>query len=222
MINFEDLTGHRFGNLTVAERVGTDKTINVFWICKCDCGNTTLPVTASALKSGFVEDCGHCVKSQAKKHYPKITAKKTRLYNTWCAMKVRCYNQDSEKFNRYGGRGITVCEEWKNSFQAFYEWAMSHGYSDELTIDRIDNDGNYEPSNCRWITNKEQQNNRSNNKLISYNGKTLNISQWAELTNIPASVLYCRIYKYGWDFEKAINTPLRHKKKNGEKTKKAG
>ena len=192
MRNFEDLTGQRFGNLTVAERVGTDKTVNVFWVCKCDCGNTTLPITASALKSGFVEDCGHCLKNQMKKHYTKITTENPRIYNIWCAMKVRCYNRKDEHFKNYGGRGIKICDEWLNDFQAFYDWSMNNGYADNLTIDRIDTNGNYEPSN------------------------------WAELKNIPASVLYCRIYKYGWDFEKAINTPLRHKKKNGEKTKKAG
>lgn len=215
MRNIEDLTGQKFGNLTVVERVGTDKIVNAFWVCKCDCGNITQPIITPALKNGFIKNCGHCVEKRVKKHTAKLSTEHPRIYNVWHAMKVRCYNPNSKKYKCYGGRGIKVCNEWLNSFEAFYKWAMSNGYAENLTIDRIDNDGNYEPSNCRWITNKEQQNNRSNNKIISYNGKTLNISQWAELKKIPASVLYCRIYKYGWDFEKALNTPLRHKKKNG-------
>ena len=152
---------------------------------------------------------------QSKKRGRKSTIGNPRLYNIWEKMKTRCYNQNSEKFKCYGGRGITICVEWKNNFYAFREWAIANGYREDLTIDRIDVNGNYEPTNCRWATIKEQQNNRRNNKIISYNGKTLNVSQWAELYNIRASTLYCRIYQRGWDFEKAINTPVRHKKKKG-------
>lgn len=137
----------------------------------------------------------------------------SRLYQIWNAMKQRCSNPKAISFPRYGGRGITVCVEWENSFEAFRDWSMSNGYSDELTIDRIDNGGNYEPLNCRWVTNKEQQNHTSYNHLITHNGKTLNVTQWAELLGIPRNVLYNRIRR-GWNIEKIITTKKREWRKN--------
>lgn len=117
----------------------------------------------------------------------------SRLYNIWLHIKARCYKHSDEHFHWYGGRGITMCEEWKNDFKAFYDWAMSHGYSDELTIDRIDNDGNYEPSNCRWVTRKEQSNNRRSNIPITIEDVTHNIQEWSELTGIKYHTIYYRI-----------------------------
>lgn len=133
----------------------------------------------------------------------------TRIYKTWVRMKVRCYNQNHDRYKNYGGRGITVCDEWKNDFKKFYEWAMKNGYSDDLTIDRIDVNGNYEPSNCRWITNKEQCNNRRNNHFITYNGKTQTVSEWAEEIGLDYNTLLVRINRLHWDIEKALTTPLR-------------
>lgn len=129
----------------------------------------------------------------------------SRLYRIWNSMKQRCSNPNNIGFRLYGGRGITVSDEWKNSFQSFYDWAMANGYADNLTIERIDNDGNYCPKNCRWATYAEQQNNTSYNRLYTYKGETLNIMQWAKKACISPNMLYKRLLR-GWDFEKALNT----------------
>lgn len=133
----------------------------------------------------------------------------TRLYSIRQNMKSRCYNRNHIEYANYGGRGITICEEWKNSFEAFRDWALSHGYADNLSIDRIDNDGNYTPENCRWATKKEQANNRKSNRLITYNGKTQNLKQWADESGIDYKILHDRITRYKWSAEKALTTPCR-------------
>lgn len=130
-----------------------------------------------------------------------------RLYGIWRGMKERCYSPKHINYHRYGGRGITVCEEWINSFQEFYDWAMANGYADDLTIDRKDNDGNYEPGNCRWATQKEQANNRRTNVKITYDGKTMDIKQWADELGICYTTLFFRITN-GWPVEKAFNEPI--------------
>lgn len=119
-------------------------------------------------------------------------------------MKQRCDNPKAISYKRYGARGISVCEEWQE-FKPFYDWAMANGYQENLTIDRIDNDGNYEPSNCRWATNKEQQNHTSYNRLYTYKGETLTIAQWAEKAGISRNMLYKRLLR-GWSIEKALTT----------------
>ncbi len=124
-------------------------------------------------------------------------------------MKYRCYNPKSQYYYRYGARDIKVCDEWLNDFKAFYDWSMANGYRDNLTIDRIDVNGNYEPSNCRWVSQKMQQNNRSNNRLITYNNETHTISEWAEICNISQACLRHRIER-NWNIEKALNTPMRN------------
>lgn len=131
----------------------------------------------------------------------------TRLYTTWCNMKGRCYRKSTKRYERYGGRGITVCKEWKDSFETFKEWALNNGYSDSLTLDRIDNNGNYCPENCRWITNKEQQSNKSDNHLITYNGRTQTITQWAEELGMSGKSFEKRIRVWK-DIKRAIETPV--------------
>jgi hypothetical protein len=116
-----------------------------------------------------------------------------RLYKTHQGMKARCYNSNSDSYKYYGGRGITICDEWRNSYKAFKEWAINNGYRDDLTIDRIDVNGNYEPSNCRWITNKEQQRNKRTNHLIECNGDIKPLCEWAEIYGINAETIVCRI-----------------------------
>ena len=135
--------------------------------------------------------------------------RKTRLYRIWANIKTRCYNERDPHFKRWGNRGITMCAEWKDNFQNFYDWSMSHGYSDDLTIDRIDNNGNYEPGNCRWITIKEQDRNKRTNHLITYNNKTYCIAEWAEITNINKSALWTRLFKFNLPIEKALTTKVR-------------
>jgi len=134
-----------------------------------------------------------------------FTHRKTNhlLYRTWNHMKQRCINPNVKEYKNYGGRGISVCKEWKNDFKAFYNWAMDNGYKSNLTIDRIDNNQGYYPNNCRWATNKEQQRNTRHNHLITYKGKTYCITEWAEILNINVSTLYCRL-KRNWSVEKTF------------------
>lgn len=119
-------------------------------------------------------------------------------------MNARCSKIDHPYYNRYGGRGISVCEEWKNDFISFQNWAIATGYTENLTIDRIDFNGNYNPTNCRWATQKEQQNNKSNNKFITYNGKTQTIAEWADEFGINKSTLHARLKYQNWSIEKAL------------------
>ena len=121
-------------------------------------------------------------------------------------MKTRCGNPKHHEYHNYGGKGISVCDEWKGSFQAFREWAIESGYADGLTIDRSDNEKNYCPENCRWATYKQQANNKTQNHLVTYNGKTQSIAQWAEELGINRVTLQARINRYGWDIEKAMTT----------------
>jgi hypothetical protein len=133
---------------------------------------------------------------------------KTRLYKIWTDMKKRCNNKHHWAFARYGGRGIKVCEEW-HTFLPFYEWATANGYSDSLTIDRVDNDGDYTPDNCCWVTRKAQANNKSNNILCEIDGEKFTLSQLSEKSGISHRTLYSRICNYGWSVEKAVSTPVR-------------
>lgn len=131
----------------------------------------------------------------------------TPLYYVWQAMKQRCYNPNNPRYNVYGANGIKVCEDWKNNFISFMEWALESGYEIDLTIDRIDVKGDYCPENCRWITNQEQQNNTTRNVFIEFNGEKLTISQWARKLNIDRATLNNRLKK-GWSIEKSLTTPV--------------
>ena len=155
-----DLNGKQFGRLTVICEGEKARSGERMWICKCSCGNITKPIKSTCLRNGITQSCGCLhreIVSQAKATHQQSD---TRLYSVWRGMKDRCFRPNAVNYKFYGGRGITVCDEWYNSFEAFYEWAMANGYAENLTIDRIDANGNYEPSNCRWITIQEQQRNR--------------------------------------------------------------
>lgn len=134
-----------------------------------------------------------------------------RLNKIYWGMRERCYNQNCVNYKRYGKKGVTVCREWLNDYNKFKEWALKNGYSDSLTLDRIDNTKGYAPSNCRWVTMKEQQNNRTNNRLITYKGKTQTLSQWSDELGISYSVIRLRYYNHKWDIAKVFETPVRQR-----------
>ena len=202
----EDLTNKRFGRLTVLN-YDCHRNGKVIWKCRCDCGNIAY-VCNGNLVNHKTESCGCLRKEKLVNRSVTHHLTNTRIYKIWIDIKKRCYNNKYTRYIDYGGRGISVCDEWKNDFQNFYDWAMQNGYSDELSIDRINNDGNYEPNNCRWTDKKTQNNNTRRNHYITYNGKTLTMSQWAELLNIEYCTLKSRI-KRGWNIEKALTTPTK-------------
>ena len=201
-----DLTGRKIGKLTVIQYAGNDKGKNARWECRCDCGRRTV-VAGNHLRNGHTQSCGCLQRDRASSSNTKHGGSKTRLHKTWSGMKDRCLNPNNKAYERYGGRGITICDEWRDDFQAFYGWAMSNGYSDSLTIDRVDSNGNYAPSNCRWITNKEQQNNKRNNRYLTYNGETHMVKDWAKITGLNYKTILMRIDHYNWDTERALTTP---------------
>lgn len=136
--------------------------------------------------------------------YTKHGKRKTKLYNVWNTMRDRCYNKNNKRYKDYGGRGIAVCDEWRNDFMNFYNWSIQHGYNENLTIDRIDNNKGYSPDNCRWVTRKQQARNRRSNINFTYNGETHCIVEWCELLGLKPKTVYQRIHYYNWSIEKAL------------------
>lgn len=204
---FNDLTNKRFGKLVALEIVGRNKTRNLEWLCKCDCGNFVI-VPSGRLVTNNTKSCGCYKISAIKNTATKHGYRHTRLYEIWLGMKKRCNNKNCKAFNNYGGRGIKVCKEWEYDFKKFYDWSMTNGYEDKLSIDRIDNNGNYSPNNCRWSNRVVQANNKRNNIKITFNNKTLTTAMWSRETNLNQSTITNRI-KRGWDIEKALTTPTR-------------
>lgn len=197
----KNLVGRQFGELIVLKRNPVNsKSGNARWDCKCSCGNIAT-VIGSKLRSGATKSCGCARKSKIAQGFSK-----TRLYRIWSLMKKRCYRNENENFKHYGGRGIEVCEEWKKDFIAFRSWALSHGYADNLSIDRIDVNGNYEPSNCRWADATIQANNARRNRIIEFEGKRYTLAEFARANKLSYSALQHRLDR-GWSIERIITTP---------------
>ena len=211
----ENLVGMKFGRLTVMDRESPkSKKAKGLWVCKCECGNV-IKVNTSDLKSGNTTSCGCKRKETLRQLRTKHGESNTRLYNVWSDMKKRCYNTKNVDYKNYGGRGITVCDEWMD-FQNFYEWAIANGYDEtaprgQCTIDRIDVNGCYEPENCRWVNWHIQMNNKRNNRILTYNGESHTLAEWCEIVNIPYNCLKSRLNKLHWSVEKTLTTPTRNK-----------
>ena len=201
------LKGKRFGRLTVLEKSESEKR-GTYWLCKCDCGRTKI-IKGNSLVDGKTISCGCLSREKIIKNNTKHGMHKTRIYHIWSDMKSRCLSEKDNAYCYYGGRGITVCDEWKNEngFIAFKNWAYANGYSDDLSLDRIDVNGNYEPDNCRWVTQKIQSNNRRDTIYLTMDNETHALTIWAEKINVRRGVLYWR-KTHGWSDEKTLTTPV--------------
>lgn len=205
MTRVNDLTGHRFGKLIVVSRdLLNTKSNKSRWVCRCDCG-TTVTVIGNSLMSEKSTNCG-CVRSQKlRERNGTHGGSNTKEYNSWTHIKGKCLNPNNRAFHHYGGRGITVCERWLKSFQNFLD-DMGKAPSKSHEIDRIDNDGNYEPSNCRWATRQEQCNNKRSNVVVTHNGETKTLAQWSRKLGFNYERVRIRL-KNGWPFADAISIP---------------
>lgn len=198
----KDLTGKRFGKL-IALNVSKTENGKTYWKCKCDCGNYS-EVLTNRLISGHTKSCGCLVKENAAKANITHGKSKTRIYRIYNGMKQRCYNESAPSYVNYGSRGIKICDEWLKDFTSFYNWALENGYSEELSIDRIDNNGNYEPSNCRWTTQKVQANNRRTSHYIDVNGEKITLAAFLKRYDIKSRAFVTRRLIKGYDYKKIL------------------
>jgi hypothetical protein len=202
--HIKNLKGQKFGKLTVIEKVEKEKDGNARWLCQCECGKQTTVIGIS-LRRGNTKSCGCWQRKVTGKLSLKHSGSKTRLYKIWSHMISRCNNSKSNAYKDYGGRGISICNEWRE-FIPFINWAHNNGYRDDLTIERKDVNGNYEPGNCTWIPNSEQSKNRRSQ--VTINGKTQTTKDWAKEYGICEGTIGYRVNNFGWSKEQAITTPL--------------
>ncbi len=206
-----DLTGRQFGKWTVLAFAGKRNSL-IFWTCRCQCG-TIKDVYGSSLKNGASKTCGCGIVAatirRSTKHGMACRGRLKVEYQTWSGMKDRCRNKNHAEYPIYGGRGIVVCERWLNSFGNFFA-DMGPRPSPRHSIDRIDNDGNYEPTNCRWATPIEQANNKRNNRMLSLDGETRTLPDWARLLGVSSHVLHQRLHR-GWSVERTLRTKVKKK-----------
>lgn len=227
-----DLTGQKYGMLTVIEEAENQFSpsgyLKRMWKCRCDCGNEVIAIQTYLLhcQSGM-PNCGCYTKKKIKErsttHGGSVKGHWDRLYGIYAGMKARCFNKNRTQHKRYGARGITICDEWlgKNGYANFRTWAYANGYDanakkGQCTIDRIDVNGDYEPSNCRWITNAEQARNKRTNRILTYNGESHPMCVWAEKIGIKEDTIQARIDYHGWSVEEALTLPLYSKRKQGK------
>lgn len=199
----KDLSGQQFGRLTVIERI-ENKGACVQWLCRCDCGNLHKTISAS-LRAGTCQSCGCLGEEHRLKSITKHGATNTRLYSIWRNMKCRCSCPTASKYELYGGKGITVCNEWL-TFGGFRSWALENGYAANLSIDRINGNKSYYPSNCQWVSYKKQANNTTQNHYLIFGGERKTIAEWADKLGFNYKVLSERIRR-GWSTERALTTP---------------
>lgn len=197
----KNLKGQRFGHLEVLEFAGLQNRF-AMWRCRCDCGKEKV-VRGANLIAGQVKSCGCLTKQNGFIH----GGSRTRLYKIWYGIIRRTEDNTREDFTRYGAKGIRMCCEWRDSFVAFRDWALENGYNDSLSIDRIDNLGNYEPSNCRWVSKSAQENNKRETKLLTIDGVSKTPAEWERVSGIPASRIRRR-KSAGWDDRRAVFEPL--------------
>lgn len=215
----KDITGNRYGRLLVIEYVGTKRSPTngltaTQWLCRCDCGKEVVAPKHS-LTSGNKRSCG-CLKADQNRAIWTTHGKtNTRLYRIWNAMKYRCDDISSPAYKYYGGKGVAVCKEWKgrDGFQRFYQWAISNGYKDDLTIERIDVNGDYRPENCTWVTQAEQMRNRTNTHWIYYKGTRHTLSEASKVFNADRATIRKYAKACDGDTEKAIQLILDKREK---------
>jgi len=202
----ENMIDKKFHKLEVIEETYRPKHVKTptkYFICQCECGNIKT-VSGGNLRSGQVKSCG-CIRIK------KNNIRNHILYNVWKGMKARCYNINHTAYHNYGGRNIIICSKWYNSFESFFYWCMNNEWKKGLSIDRIDNDGNYYPENCRFVTRKEQGRNKRTNLVFKIGGVEKTVIELSEEYGINQFTLYDRLRR-GWDIDKAINTPVRRQK----------
>lgn len=211
--NFIDLTGQRFGRWLVIKRSESNGQSQPFWLCRCDCGTERI-VDGHNLKKGGSQSCGCAGNEKTRERSRTHGMSRTTMHRIWCSMIKRCTNPHEAGYPNYGGRGINVCDEWRHNFQVFYDHVSSLPHFGEkgYSLDRIDNDGNYEPGNVRWATRDEQQRNTSRNIMVTFNGKTQCLTDWAIELGLPFRVLRDRIVKLEWETQRALATPVQKTK----------
>ena len=213
-----DKIGMKFGRLTVIDvakpYVSPRGEKSKQWLCKCECGNEIV-VRGCMLTSGNTQSCGCLRKDVSAKRMYVHGCTHTRLYNIWKLIKSRCLNPNNRRFDRYGGRGITLCEEWMR-YPPFRDWAIENGYDGELSIDRINNDDGYYPHNCRWANMFIQANNKSSNHLLCQGSNQHTMREWSDITGIPYSTLRSRVNSLNWSEDDALTTPIIDVRKRGD------
>lgn len=210
-----EVVGKRFGKLIVLSQeddyVTPSGSRHKRFNCKCDCGNEKI-ILKEHLVSGKIKSCG-CLRKSAAEWTLTHGEIHTRLYRIWGNMVNRCTNPNNPAWKNYGGRGITVCDEW-HKYENFRGWSKANGYNESLTIDRINNDDGYCPENCRWVNTRVQANNKRNNHLIEYNGITKTLAEWADAMGVPYNNLHHRIQTLGWSVDRAFTQPYRKSPKH--------
>ena len=213
-----DITGQKFNRWTVIKRVGKNNRGKTTWLFKCDCGSQMIS-ESWYVTSGHTKSCGCWKREEASKRMFTHGQTPVRLYRIWRGMKARCNNPHTKDFHYYGARGIKVCDEWMEHYESFRDWAFANGYSDMLTLDRVEANKGYSPDNCRWVDRQTQMRNTRNNLYLTFNGETKSLTEWSEITGMDRHTISRRKNVLGWDDEKTLTTFPKHCfKKNRDET----